>query len=44
MSLTDGKLNEKELLGKYGSKLKTFKYTFSRKNEQTYNFYSIEMI
>ena len=44
MSLTDGKLNEKELLGKYGSKLKTFKYTFSRKNEQTYNFYSIEMV
>ena len=44
MPLTNDTINEKELLGKYGSKLKTFKYTFSRKNEQTYNFYSIEMI
>lgn len=42
VTLSKGYLSEKELMGKYGSKLNTYKYVFNEKSAEEYNFYSIE--
>lgn len=42
MPLKNNTLNVKELIGKYGTKLKTYKYTFKQKSIDEYKFYSVE--
>ena len=42
LKLRNNVLNEKEVIDKYGSKLKTFEYTFILKTEDDYSFYSIK--
>lgn len=44
VALRDGIVNEKEVIDKYSLKLKTFKYTFKRRKDADYSFYSIERI
>lgn len=44
VALREGIVNEKEVIDKYSLKLKTFKYTFKRRKDADYSFYSIERI
>lgn len=44
LDLRDGNLNEKEVIDKFSSKLKTFAYRFKRRKDDDYSFYSIERI
>lgn len=42
VKLQDGEVSPKEVIGKFGSKLKTFDYTFKLGSEDEYNLYKIE--
>lgn len=44
IELRDGIVNEKEVIDKYSSKMSTYKYTFKRRKDADYSFYSIEKI
>ena len=44
ITLRNGSLNKKEIIGKVGSKLNTYEYTFNRNKDNDYNFYSIVRI
>ena len=44
VNLKNGVLNVDEIVGKYGSRLSTFKYTFKARTTSEYIFYSIEKI
>lgn len=44
LSLRNNALNEKEVIDKFNSKLKTYEYTFIEKKEDDYSFYSIKKI
>lgn len=44
LDLRDGIINEQEVMDKYSSKLSTFKYTFKRRKDTDYSFYSIKKI
>lgn len=44
IELRDGIVNEKEAIDKYSSKMSTYKYTFKRRKDADYSFYSIEKI
>ena len=42
ITLQKGVLNSYEVISKYGSKIPTYDYTFVKKTQEDYNFYSIE--
>ncbi len=42
VSLKNGEVNISEVIGKYGSKLKTYDFTFKLGNDDEYNLYRIE--
>lgn len=42
VKLQDGEVSLKEVTGKYGSKLKTYEYTFKLGSDDEYNLYKIE--
>lgn len=44
LTLKNGIISEKELLSKFGSKMKTYQYTFKEKNETEYYLQKIETI
>lgn len=44
LALKNGKLNSKEIISKYGSKLLTFNYTFEQNTSTDYSFKSIEKV
>ena len=44
LTLKNGIISEKELLSKFGSKMKTYQYTFKEKNETEYKKQKIETI
>lgn len=44
ITVRNGILNKKEVIGKVGSKLNTYEYTFNRNKDNEYNFYSIVKI
>lgn len=44
LKLRNNVLDEEEVIAKYSSKLKTYKYTFKQQKLDEYNFYSLEKI
>lgn len=43
VQLKNGIINLKEVIGKFGSKINTYEYTFKLEKDDTYSFYSIEL-